>query len=73
MSQEVSYASKIIDPVINGFSTHEVRSHLQICVHSIVTFGIRGLCLRFSNYSHVDNLERLRKHFFDKVKTEVCI
>ena len=41
LSYKVSYASRIVDPVINGFSPHEVISHFQICDHSIVTFGIR--------------------------------
>ena len=47
LSQEVSYASNIIDPVINGFSPHAKRGHLHICYHSIVTFGIRRWCLGF--------------------------
>ena len=51
--QKVSYASKKIHLVINGFSPNEVRIHLQICAHSIITFVIRGLSLGFSNTSHV--------------------
>ena len=47
LSQKVIYDSKIIDTDINGFITHEVRSHFQICDHSIVTSGIRGLCVGF--------------------------
>ena len=46
--QKFSYASKKIDPVINGLSPHELGIHFQICHHSIVKFGIRGLCLGFS-------------------------
>ena len=42
LSQKVSYASKIIDTVINGFSPHEVIIHLNICDSSIVTFVIGG-------------------------------
>ena len=55
LSHTFSYASKIIDPVINLFSPHEVTIHFHICDHSIVLFGIRGLCLGFSNTSHVDS------------------
>ena len=38
----------------------------------MVTFGIGGLCLRFSNTFRVDSLYRFRKNV-DKVKTDVCI
>ena len=38
LSQKVSYASKIIDPVINGFSPNGVSIHLHISDHSIVKF-----------------------------------
>ena len=31
LSQKVSYASVKIDPVFNGFSINELKSHLQIC------------------------------------------
>ena len=58
LSHKISYASKIIDPVINGFSPRKVISNLHICDHSIVTFGIRGLCLGFSNTFHVESLDR---------------
>ena len=58
---------KIIDPVINGFSPHEVRSNLYICENSIITFGIRGLCLGCSNNTHVEILDRFIKSFVDKV------
>ena len=71
--QKVSYASKIVDLVINGFSFHEARSHLHIYDYSIVNFGIRGLCLRFSNTFHVDILYRFRKSVIDKFKTDICI
>ena len=59
-----------IDPVINGFSINEVKVHLHICDHSIVTFGIRVLCLGFSNTSNVDNLYRFRTSVADKVKID---
>ena len=61
MSQKVSYTSKITDTVINEFIPHEVTSHSHIWDHSIVTFGIRGFCVRFLNTSHVDSLYRFKK------------
>ena len=39
-SRKVIYASMLIDPVMNGFSLNEVKKHLHICYHSIITFGI---------------------------------
>ena len=60
LSQKVIYASKIIDPVINGFSTNNVSINLNICYHSIITFGIREKGLGFSKASHVDILDRFR-------------
>ena len=51
----------MIDPVIIGFSTNKVKIHLHIRDHSIINFGIRGLCLEFSNTSHVESLDRFRK------------
>ena len=41
LSRKLSYASKIIDPVINVFIPNDVSSNFHICDHSIVTFGIR--------------------------------
>ena len=73
MYQKVIYDSKIIDLVINGFSPNQVRSHLHIYDNSIITFGIRKLFLGFSNTSHIDSLDRLRKSVIYKVKTEVYI
>ena len=73
MSQKCSYACKIIDSVINGFSPHEVRSHFHIYDTSVVTFGIRDICFGSSNTSNVDSLDRFRKSVVDKVITEVCI
>ena len=73
MSQKSSYASNIFDPVINGFSTHEVRSHFQIFDYSIFIFVIRGYILWFSNTSHVESLDRFRKLVVDKVITELYI
>ena len=63
----------IIDPVINGFNPNEVNIHWHFCDYSIVDFGIRGLCLGFSNSSHVDSLVRFRKSVVHKVKTDLCI
>ena len=73
LSHKVSYASNIIiDPVINGFSTNEVKNHLHICDYSIVNFIIIGLCLGFSNTYHVDSLDRFIKSVVDKVKRNIC-
>ena len=63
----------IIDPVINVFSHNEVKINLHICYHSIVNFGKRGLCLAFSNTSHVDSLYRFRKSVVGKVKFDIHI
>ena len=73
LSQKVTYASKIIDPVINGFSTNEVKSHLRIYDHSIITFDIRVFCLGVLNTSRVESLYRFRKSVVDKVKRDICI
>ena len=62
----------MIDPVINAFIPNEVRSHLQICNHSIITFGNR-LCVGFSNTSHVDSLDRFRTTVVYKVKLDTSI
>ena len=72
LSQKVSCYFKNIYPVINGFSTHEVRSHLHIFDHSIVTFVVRRLGLGFLNTSQVDSLDRFRQSVVDKVITELC-
>ena len=69
LSHKVSYASKIIDIIINGFIPHEVIIHLYICYHSIVLFLFLGI----SNTYRVDSLDRFRKSVVDKVKTEVYI
>ena len=71
LSQKIGYASKIIDPVINGFSPNAISSHLRICDKSIVTFGIREKCIKFSNISHVDSLYRFRISVVDKVNTDI--
>ena len=71
LSQKFSHISKIIDPFINVFSPNEVRNHFRVCDQSIVTFGIIGLCLGFSNIYHVDSLHRFRKSVVDKVKIDV--
>ena len=61
----------IIDPVTNGFIPIEVKSNFYICDNSILTFGKRGLCLGFSNNSHVESLYRFRKSVVDKVKLDI--
>ena len=43
LSQKVCYASKIIYPVIDGFSPNDESSHFHICDHSIVTFEIKKM------------------------------
>ena len=73
MDKKVSYDYKIIYPVINGFITNDISSHLHICNHSIFTFGIIGLCLGFSSTSNVDSLENFRRTVVDKVKTYICL
>ena len=73
LSLKVSCASKIIDPVINGFSPNELTSHFHIYDHSIFSFGIGWLFLVFSNTSHVDSLDRFIKLVVYKVKREKCI
>ena len=59
--------------VINGFIPNDVKFHLDIYDHSIVTFGIRGLCLGFSNTSYVESLDMFRKSVVDQVKLDMCI
>ena len=61
------------NPVINGFSPNDVKFHLEICDHSIVTSSIIGLCLGFSNTSDVDSLDMFRKLVFDQVKLDMRI
>ena len=73
LSQTFSYASMLIDPVINGFSPNYVSSNFHICECSIVTFGIKEKCLGFSNTSHVENLVSFRRSVVDNVKTDKCI
>ena len=73
LSQKVSYSSKIIDPVINGFSPNEATSHLHNCDHKNFTSCIRVLCLGFSSTSNVDNLYTFRISVVDKVRTGVYI
>ena len=73
MSQKVSNASKIIDPVINGFIPNYESSYLHIFDHSIFTFVIREKCIWFSNTLHVNRLDRFRISVVDKVKSDICI
>ena len=52
LSQKASYDFKIIDPVINGFSPHEARSHFHIYDNSIITFFIKRYMFRvFKHFS----------------------
>ena len=51
---KVKYAFMIIDPGIDRFITHELKSRFCNCDLSIIVFGIRVMCLGFSNKSHVD-------------------
>ena len=62
----------LIDPVITGFGTNEVRSHLQICDKSIINFGNKFF-LGFSNTYHIDSLDRTRKSVVDKFKFDIII
>ena len=71
LSQNFIYASKIFNPVINGFSPNYESSHLHSCDHSIVTFGIKKLGL--SNTSHVDILDRFRRTVVDRVKIDILL
>ena len=73
LSKKFGCTFKIINQFINGFVPNEVSSHLNICNHSIITFGIGGLCLGISNTYHVDSLDRFRKYVVDEVKTDKCI
>ena len=73
LSHKVSYTSKIIDLIIDGFSPNGESSHLHIRDTSIVTFGIREKCIGFSNTSRVDILDIFRRSFVDKVKSDICI
>ena len=41
MAQKVSYYSKTVYLATTVFSLNDISSHLHICEHSIVTFGIR--------------------------------
>ena len=58
----------MIDPDIIGFSDNELKTHFQNFDHSIITFGLRGLCLGFSNTSHVESLGRFTKTVVDTFK-----
>ena len=73
LEHKVSYYSMKNNPVINGFSPNDIKFHLDICDHSIVDFGIRGLCLGFSNTSRVDSSDMFIKSVVDQVKLDMCI
>ena len=70
--QKVSYASKIIDPVIIGFIPNDVSNHLHIFDNLIVKFGIREKYIGLSKIYNVDSLDRFRISIVDKVKTDIC-
>ena len=63
----------IIDPVISGFITNEVRSYLNICDNLIINIEKRGFCLGFSNTSHVDILDRFMKVALQKFHNDIYI
>ena len=67
-SQKNSYASKIIDPVIDEFIPNDESSDFHIFDHSIVTFGIKEIFIGLSNTCHVAILDRFRRSVVDKVK-----
>ena len=73
LSQKVSNAYKIIDPVINRFITNDESSSLHICDHSIVKFGMREKIIGLSKNSRVDSLDRFRILVVDKFKSDICI
>ena len=73
LSQKVSHTSKIIDPVINEFSTNDVSIYLHICDQSIITFGIREKFIGLSKTSYADSLDRFRRLDVDKAKKDICI
>ena len=71
LSQKFSYDFMMIYPVVNGFSTNEVMSYLHIFYHSMITFVKRGFCLGFSDTSHVESLDRLRKSVVENVYNDI--
>ena len=73
LSQKVSYASKIIDPVIIEFIPNDLSIHLHICDHSIFSFCIIQKCIQFSNTSHLDNLDNFIRSVVYKFKKDICI
>ena len=73
MSQKVSYASKIIDSIVNGLSPNDVSSHLYIFDHSIVTFVTKEKCLGFLKTYRVESLDRFIISVVDKVETHIYI
>ena len=68
LSHKFSYSYIMIDTIINGFIPNEIKMYLSIFDHSIITFGIRVLCLGFSKTSRAGSLDRFRKTSVDKVK-----
>ena len=63
----------MIDPVLNVFMPNEVKIHFRICDNSFVTFVIIGLCLVFSNTSHVDSLDKVKTSVVNKVNIYIRI
>ena len=72
-SYKVNYYSKIVDTVIDRFSTYDESRHLNIYDHSINTFGIGEKCMGFSNTYHVDSSERFIRSIVDKVNSDIYI
>ena len=73
LSQKVSNASKIIDPVINGFIPNDVPSNLHIFKNSNFTFRTIEKCIGSSNNYYADSLDIFRGSVVDKAKAEICI
>ena len=73
LSRKVSYDSMVINPFINGCSPNEVKTHLHICDHSIIPFGIKGFCLVFSNTSYDDSLYSFRTTVLYQVEFDLII
>ena len=73
LSPNFTYAYIMIDPVNNLFCLNKVRIYFQICDLSMFYFWKICLCLRFSNTSNVDSLDRFRKLVVDKVKLDLII
>ena len=51
LSRKFSNSSMIIYTVVNGYSTNEVKSHLHIFDHSLITFGSKVSICDFQTLS----------------------